>query len=175
MNNLSPSANRQIARAAGTVMFAIVLGQIAGLVRGILVANTFPDFELDAFFAANQVSETLFMLLAAGALSSAFIPTFTSFLAKDDKASAWKLASSIANLLILTLSFLAALAAIFAPQIVRYALAPGFSNDPVLFALTIELLRIQLISAVLFGLGGLIVGILNSHQVFLVPALTPSM
>jgi len=169
------SANRQIARAAGTVMFAIVLSQITGLVRGILVARAFPAHELDAFFAANRVSETLFMLLAAGALGSAFIPTFTGFLAKDDKASAWKLASSIANLLILTLSFLALLAAIFAPQIVRYALAPGFSDDPVLFSLTVNLLRIQLISVVLFSLGGLIVGILNAHQVFLIPALTPSM
>ena len=169
------SANRQIARAAGTVMFAIVLGQITGLIRGILVARAFPDFELDAFFTANQVSETLFTLLSAGALSSAFIPTITSFIAKGDKASTWKLASSIANLLILTLSSLAALAAIFAPQIVRYALAPGFSSDPALFSLTVNLLRIQLVSAVLFGLGGLIIGILNAHQVFLIPALTPSM
>jgi putative peptidoglycan lipid II flippase len=156
-------------------MFAIVLGQLTGLVRGILVARAFPDYELDAFFAANQVSETLFTLLAAGALSSAFIPIFTGFLAKNEKASAWKLASSIANLLLITLSSLAALAAIFAPQIVRYALAPGFSSDPALFSLAVNLLRIQLVSAVIFGLGGLIVGILNSHQVFLVPALTPSM
>jgi putative peptidoglycan lipid II flippase len=169
------SANRQIARAAGTVMFAIVLGQITGLLRGILVARAFPAAELDAFFAANRVSETLFTLLAAGALGSAFIPTFTGFLAKDDRASAWKLASSIANLLILTLSLIAALAAIFAPQIVRYALAPGLATDPVLFPLTVNLLRIQLASAVLFGLGGLIVGILNAHQIFLIPALTPSM
>jgi putative peptidoglycan lipid II flippase len=175
MTEAPPSANRQIARAAGTVMFAIVLGQITGLVRGILVARAFPAAELDAFFAANRVSETLFMLLAAGALGSAFIPTFTGFLAKDDKVSAWKLASSIANLLILTLSLLAALAAFFAPQIVRYALAPGLYTDSVLFPLTVNLLRIQLVSAVLFGLGGLIVGILNAHQVFLIPALTPSM
>jgi hypothetical protein len=85
MDASPPSANRQIARAAGTVMFAIVIGQITGLVRGILVARAFPDFELDAFFASNQVAETLFTLLAAGALSSAFIPTFTGFLAKEEK------------------------------------------------------------------------------------------
>ena len=175
MTTSPPSANRQIARAAGTVMFAIVLGQITGLIRGILVARAFPATELDAFFAANRVSETLFMLLAAGALGSAFIPTFTGFLAKDDKVSAWKLASSIANLLVLTLSLIAVLAAVFAPQIVRYALAPGLAADPVLFPLTVNLLRIQLVSAVLFGLGGLIVGILNAHQIFLIPALTPSM
>ena len=170
------TANTRIARAAGTVMFAILLGQIAGLVRGVLVARAFgASPELDAFFAANRVSETLFLLIAGGALGSAFIPTFTGLLAKNETDTAWRLASSIANTVTLTLSLLAALIAVFAPQVVRYALAPGLSTDPSLFALTISLLRIQLISAVIFGLGGLIVGILNAHQVFLIPALTPAL
>ncbi|HNK63049.1 MAG TPA: lipid II flippase MurJ, partial [Anaerolineales bacterium] len=170
------TANRQIARAAGTVMVAIVLGQLTGLVRGILVARAFgASPELDAFFYANRVSETLFLLVAGGALGSAFIPAFTGLLAKDDKEAAWRLASSLANAVTLALSLLALVAAFFAPQVVRYALAPGLSQDPKLFALIISLLRIQLISAVLFGIGGLIVGILNAHQVFLVPALTPAM
>ncbi len=169
------NANTQIARAAGTIMFAIVLGQIAGLVRGMIVARTFgASPELDAFFAANRVSETLFLLVAGGALGSAFIPTFTGLLAKDEKDSAWRLASSIANAVTLTLSLLAALVAFFAPQVVRYALAPGLSTNPELFTLTVSMLRIQLIAAILFGLGGLIVGILNAHQIFLVPALTPA-
>jgi putative peptidoglycan lipid II flippase len=174
---MTPSnANRQIARAAGTVMIAILFGQLAGLIRGMIVARTFgASPELDAFFAANRVSETLFLLVAGGALGSAFIPTFTGLLARDEKNSAWRLASSLANAVTLTLSFLAILSAIFAPQIVRYALAPGLSADPELFSVTISLLRIQLISAVLFGLGGLVVGILNAHQIFLIPALTPAM
>lgn len=170
------NANQQIARAAGTVMIAIVLGQITGLARSILVAGAFgASPELDAFTAANRVSETLFLLVAGGALGSAFIPTFTGLLAKDEKDSAWRLASSLANAVTLTLSLLALLFAWFAPQVVRYALAPGFSEKPELFALTVSLLRIQLVSAVLFGLGGLIVGILNAHKIFLVPALTPAM
>lgn len=170
------NANRQIARAAGTVMIAILLGQLAGLVRGILVARAFgASPELDAFFAANRVSETLFLLVAGGALGSAFIPTFTGLLAREDKDSAWRLASSLANAVTLTLSLLAALTALFAPQVVRFALAPGLAADPKLFALTVSLLRIQLVSAVLFGLGGLIVGVLNAHQIFLVPALTPAL
>lgn len=157
-------------------MFAILFGQLAGLARGIIVANIFgASITLDAFYAANRVSETLFLLVAGGALGSAFIPTFTGLLAKDDKDSAWKLAVSLAQAVLLTLSLLAALTAWYAPQVVRYALAPGFSADPEIFALTISLLRIQLISAVLFGLGGLIVGILNAHQIFLIPALTPAM
>lgn len=171
--SLSPSpANRQIARAAGTVLFAIVFGQLAGLARSMLIARSFPAIEQDAFFAANRVSETLFTLLAAGALGSAFIPTFTGLLAKDRQADAWRLASSIANLITLSLSLLAALCALFAPQIIRYALAPGLAADAHVFALTIDLLRIQLGAAVVFGLGGLVVGILNAHQVFFIPQLT---
>src|SRR3972149_6240902 len=141
------NANKQIARAAGTVMIAIVLGQITGLVRGILVARAFgASPELDAFFAANRVSETLFLLIAGGALGSAFIPTFSGLLAKNETDSAWRLASSLANAVTLTLSLLAVLAAVFAPQIVRYALAPGYADEPELLALTVSLLRIQLIS-----------------------------
>lgn len=166
------NANQQIARAAGTVMIAIVLGQIAGLARSIIVAGIFgASPELDAFTAANRVSETLFLLVAGGALGSAFIPTFTGLLAKDEKDSAWRLASSLANAVTLTLSLLALLCAFFAPQVVRYALDP----KPEIFELTVALLRIQLISAVLFGLGGLIAGILNVHKIFLIPALTPAM
>jgi putative peptidoglycan lipid II flippase len=157
-------------------MLAFIFSQLAGLARSILVGHVFgTSAELDAFFAANRVSETLFTLIAGGALGSAFIPAFTGFLAKDERSSAWRLASGVANLIVLSLSLLAVLAAIFAPQIVRYALAPGFAQDPALEMLTVDLLRIQLVSAVLFGLGGLIVGILNAHQVFLVPALTPAM
>ena len=173
---MTNNANRQIARAAGIVMFAILFGQVAGLARGILVARTFgASSQLDAFFAANRVSETLFLLIAGGALGSAFLPTFAGLLARAETDSAWRLASALANTVTLTLSLLAILLAIFAPQVVRYALASGFSEKPELFALTVSLLRIQLISAGLFGLGGLIGSILNAHQVFLIPALTPAM
>ncbi len=170
------NANRQIARAAGTVMFALLLGQFASLARSIIVAGTFgASPALDAFTAANRVSETLFLLVAGGALSSAFIPTFTGLLVRDQKDSAWRLASALANAVTLSLSLLAVFMAVFAPQVVRYALAPGLSEDPELFATTVSLLRIQLVSAVIFGLGGMVGGILNVHQVFLIPALTPAM
>jgi putative peptidoglycan lipid II flippase len=167
------NANRQIARAAGMVMLATVFGQIVGLARTIIVARTFgASAELDAFSFANRVSETLFLLIAGGALGSTFIPAFTGLLAKNDRDAAWKLASSLTNAVTFTLCLLAALTAVFAPQVVRYALAPGLVDKPQLFSLTVSLLRIQLISAVLFGIGGLVVGILNAHQVFLIPALT---
>ncbi|MFL7812075.1 MAG: murein biosynthesis integral membrane protein MurJ [Anaerolineales bacterium] len=170
------TANRQIARAAGLVTTAFVLSNITGLIRQILVANAFgTSASMEAFNAANRISETLFNLVAGGALGSAFIPTFTSLLAKEKRAEAWKLASSIFNIILIALSLLAGLAAIFAPQVVRYVIAPGFASDPAKEALTIALTRLMLPSAVLFGISGLVMGILNSHQKFFIPALTPAM
>jgi putative peptidoglycan lipid II flippase len=170
------SANRQIARAAGTVMFALVLGQIIGMVRTIIVAGAFDAGTLlDPYYTANRVPETLFLLVAGGALSSAFIPTFTGFLVKNDRAGAWHLASAIGNLAVLTLGALVILASVFAPQIVRYFLASGFAGDPAREQLTVHLLRIMLPSAVLFGLSGLLMAILNAHQKFLIPAIATSM
>lgn len=130
---------------------------------------------MEAFNAANRISETLFNLVAGGALGSAFIPTFTGLLAKEKRAEAWKLSSSIFNIILIVLTGLAILAAIFAPQVVRYLIAPGFAVDPAKEALTIALTRLMLPSAILFGLSGLLMGILNSHQKFFIPALTPAM
>lgn len=170
------TANRQIARAAGLVMAAFALNNLIGLARQIIVLNTFgTSGEMDAFIAANRVSETLFTLVAGGALASAFIPTFTSLLVKDDERGAWKLASAIANLILLILTLAAVLAAILAPLIVRYLLAPGFADDPAQEQLTVDLMRLMLPSTVLFGLSGLVIGVLNSKQIFFLPALAPAM
>jgi putative peptidoglycan lipid II flippase len=172
----SAPANRRIARAAGTVMVAFILSNLTGLVRQILVSNAFGTGpEMEAFNAANRVSETLFYLVAGGALASAFIPTFTELLTHQERRRAWRMASGIVNLVVIILSSVGILSALFAPQIVRYILAPGFSGDPYKQTLTIELTRLMLPSALLFGISGLVMGILNSHQVFFIPALTPSM
>ena len=126
-------------------MIALVLGQLFGLVRNILIAGAFDAGSvLDPYLAANRVAETLFNLVAGGALSSAFIPIFTGFLVKDDRKSAWKVASGVGNLVALSMSVLALIAAIFAPQIVRYLLASGFADDPAREQLTVHLLRIML-------------------------------
>lgn len=170
------SANRQIARAAGTVMAAFILSNLVGLARGILILRGFgTGAEMEAFNTANRLAETLFNLVAGGALASAFVPTFTGFLAHNEKARARHLASSIANLVVIILMLVSALSAVFAPQIVQYLLAPGFVNEPAKFDLTIQLLRVILPSVVIFGLSGLVMGILNANQIFLFPALAPSM
>lgn len=173
----TPSASRQIARAAGTVMLAFIFTQLLGLVRGFLIYRAFGTSEqLDSFNAANRVAELLYNLMAGGALGSAFIPTFTGMLAKGRRAEAWKLASSITNLLLLVLTSVAILAWIFAPQIVHDALFVLAPNQPVgQEQLTIALLQTLLPTVVIFGLSGLLMGILNAHQKFWLPAIAPAM
>ena len=172
----SLSANRQIARAASLVTAALVISSLTGLLRQILVARAFGTSDaMGAFIAANRIPETLFTLVAGGALGSAFIPTFTSLLAKEKRRDAWRLASSIFNLILIITILLAGLAAIYAPQLIRYVLAPGFADDPATEALAVSLTRLMLPSAVLFALSGLVMGILNSRQRFFIPALTPAM
>ena len=157
-------------------MIALALSNLANLVSLVINATTFgTEGEMDAFLAANRVSETLFVLMAGGALGSAFIPTFTGLLTKEKREQAWQLASAIANLVLLVLTLSAILAAIFAKPLVRYVLAPGFASKPTLETLTVNLLRVMLPSAVIFGLSGLVMGILNSHQKFFIPALTPAL
>jgi putative peptidoglycan lipid II flippase len=170
------TANRQIARAAGTVMAAFVLSNLAGLLRQILVSRAFgTGAEIDAFNAAARLPDLLFSLVAGGALASAFIPTFTGYLVNEDRRAAWQLASAVVNLISLILAVISALAALFAPLVVRhvlYILIPDL--DPAHFNLTVGLLRVLLLSPVIFGASGLLMGILNAHQVFLLPALAPT-
>jgi len=174
MSKIETKPQHGIARAAGTVMLAFIVSQLTGLVAKILIAGSFSaGVELDAFYAANRPSETLVTIMAGGILVSSFIPIFVKLLVKEDRRSAWKLASATANLVLVLMSLLAGLAALFSGPIVQYLLGAGFSPEKQ--ALTVSLLRIQTISIVFFGLSGLVVGILNSHQKFLMPALAPAM
>ncbi|NOZ50686.1 MAG: murein biosynthesis integral membrane protein MurJ [Chloroflexi bacterium] len=162
----------RIAQAASLVMVLFVASRAFGLLREIVIGARFgASADLDAYLAAFRLPDLLFTLVAGGALASAFIPTFSERLAHRDEAGAWELAAKVANLLVLALTVLAVLAALSARPIVEHLIAPGFS--PAQQTLTISLMRWMLISTVIFGLSGLVMGVLNSYQHFLLPALAP--
>ncbi len=172
----SAQAGRQIARAAGIVMIAYVLSTLVGIVRGIVVSQAFgTSVSLDSFNAANRVTELLFNLTAGGALGSAFIPMFTGYLTRKDQTGAWRLASGVVNSVLIVLVAVSTLMWIFAPFLVErglFALVPDSSAAQV--AETARLLRIMLPTVIIFGISGLVMGMLNAHQVFLWPALAPA-
>jgi putative peptidoglycan lipid II flippase len=166
------AGKQQIARAAGLVMALFVLSRLLGLVREMVIGARFgTSADLDAYLAAFRLPDLLFQLVAGGALGSAFIPTFTSYLAREDRDGAWRLASGVANLVLAVMTAIAAMAATLAPWLVREIIAPGF--DPTQQALTVRLMRTMLITPVIFGVSGLVMGALNAHQHFLLPAAAP--
>lgn len=155
-------------------MAATVVARLLGLARQMIVGNLFgTTLEMDAFAAANVVTETLYLVVAGGALASAFIPVFTGLLTRDDRPGAWRLASRVANLILLVVSLLSLVTALLARPVVDGLLAPDMPAAGQ--ALTAELLRIMLVSTVIFSISGLLMGILNAQQHFLLPALAPSL
>ncbi len=154
-------------------MPGLVLSTLVGLARQILVARAFgTGADLDAFLAANRLPELLFNLMAGGALASAFIPTYTGFLTRNDRAGAGRLAGALATWVSALLLLTSALAALLAGPLVDHLIAPYFQSAPQR-ALTVDLLRILLLSPTLFALSGLVMAVLNAHQRFFISALAP--
>ncbi len=162
------------ARPALWVMAAFALSNVVSLVREILVSYVFgTGAAMDAFNAASRVPDMLFNLLAGGALGSAFIPVFTELLARGQRKRAWRLASAIGTNLVLVGALVGLVVAVAAPWLVAHLLAPGFSPEQQ--GLTVRLLRVLLVTPVVFGVSGLLMALLHVHRRFLLPALAPTM
>jgi len=154
-------------------MALFLVSRVLGMLRQVTISAMFgTSSALDTYVLASRIPEAIFLIVAGGALGSAFIPAFADHLSKENRMGAWRLASAVINLTLIALTVAAALAALFAPALVRTILAPGF--DPAQQALTARLLRLMLISSVIFGVSGIVMGVLNAHQHFLLPALAPS-
>jgi len=164
--------SRRILRAATLVMALFFLSRVAGLAREMIISARFgTSADLDAYLAAFRVPDLLFQLIAGGALGSAFIPVFAGCVARRDLTGAWRVFSAVTNLVLLLLTAVTIATAAAAPWLVSTILAPGFS--PAQQALTADLMRWMLISTVIFGVSGIIMGVLNSFNHFLLPALAP--
>jgi putative peptidoglycan lipid II flippase len=160
-----------MARSSLVVMGAFVASKLVGLLRDRAIAHQFgASAQTDAYVAAFVVPDLLFTVLAGGALISAFLPVFSSALANEGEDQAWLVASGVGNIIFLVTAVLAGAAALIAPQLVAF-LTPSFPPDQQ--ALTVDIMRVVLLSTVIFSISGLQMGILNALHHFLTPALAP--
>src|SRR5258705_2059062 len=175
MNAPGPvSEERRVARHAGVVGAATMLSRVLGLVREQVMATLFgAGFASDAFNVAFRIPNLLRDLFAEGAMSSAFVPTFTAVLQRDGRAAAWAFGRRLMAWLFWVLVALCLVGGIFAPWIVR-AFAPGFSHIPGKLELTVYLTRVMLPFLPLVALAAAAMGMLNALGRFAVPALAPS-
>ena len=176
---ISPEAWRRPTAAAGSlvrnasiVALALVLSRVLGVAREVLIANRFgTSGETSAYVAAFRVPDLLFLVIMAGAFGSAFIPVFAGFLQIGDDEKAWRLASAVVTFAALAIAIAAIATFLAAEPLVRYLIAPELT--PRYQALTVDLMRLLLLSPVLLGLGIAAKGILEAQDRFLLPALAP--
>ena len=159
-----------LARRAGVVSAAVLASRILGLVREQTFALFFgAGRELDAFITAFRIPNLLRDLFAEGALSAAFVTTFAQRLTREGEASAWHLASLVVNALAVVVGGITLLGIWFAPALV-HAIAPGFGDIPGKVELTVHLTRIMFPFLLLIALAAVVMGVLNTRDVFGVPA-----
>ncbi len=167
-------SSRRLARSAGVVGAATMTSRILGLVREQVLAYWFGASDsMDAFLVAFRVPNLVRDLFAEGAMSAALVPTFSRAL-NDGRDRAWRLGNSVMNALIVVTGVLVVAAIVFAPAIVS-GLAGDFAAVPGKFELTVTLTRIMAPFLILVAMAAACMGMLNSLDVFFVPALSPAM
>jgi len=165
------SARSGLIRAGVILSATFLVSRALGYLRTVVLGATFgAGPELDAFFAAFRVPDLIFQLVAAGAMGSALIPVLAGLMASGERAHAWRVVASLANLLLAAMTVLAVAAFIGAPLLVR-ALAPGF--DEAALARTTELTRIMLAAPVFLSLGSIATAALNAEGRFTAAAIAP--
>jgi putative peptidoglycan lipid II flippase len=159
-------------KAAGIIGLAVMCSRVLGLIREAVQASLFGGGgAMDAFTAAFRIPNLLRDLFAEGALSTAFVTTFSKTIVRGGDEAAWRLANKVATMAAVVLSVICVFGILFSPQLVAI-LAPGFS--PAKAALTATLTRIMFPFILLVSLAALVMGMLNAKNIFGLPAMASS-
>ncbi len=167
----SPGDASFVARSAVLVAVLFAGDKALGMIRDIVISRTFgASAQLDAYYAAFELPDGLFTILAGSAMATTLIPILSARIGRAEHDEAWRLVSAVVNLALLIVAAVGAVAALFAPQVIQ-TVAPGFDAEQI--ALGAKLMRLVLIQTLLFTISGILVGVLRAYQHFLLPALAP--
>ncbi len=167
--------------AARTSRAAVGMGAIAalsravGFVRVLVVAAVLGTTYLgNAFQAANSVSNVLFELLAAGALSAVLVPSFVDLLDAGDQRGAEEVAGGVLGVAVVGLGAVAVIGVLAAPLLARGltlgvpAAVAAEQRELVTF-----LLRFFVPQVVLYAAGTIATAVLYARRRFAITAAAP--
>lgn len=165
-----------LARATVIVSVAMMVSRILGLLRTSLFAATFGvSPAADAYTYAFTLPDTIFNIVAGGALASAFIPVFTDYLIKrKDSSTAWHVASSAFNIATLALTIFAGICIVFASPILHLLVPTQFTPQRGVTPIgpqIVTLTQVMLLQPIFLGAATMGVAVLQARQRFLLPAL----
>lgn len=164
------SRQSSILSGASILMVTVFASRFLGLLRDRLLNHYFTSGNSQIFWAAFNLPDLLFQVLVLGALSVAFVPIFTEYLHKSEEKEAFEFASNILNLSLLAFGVLSLIAFILIDPI-NHILVPGFTEAQ--RQTTDTLTRIILFPQLLLVIGSFFIGVSNSYQRFIAPALAP--
>jgi putative peptidoglycan lipid II flippase len=167
---------RRWTRAATRMGAVTAVSRVFGFVRVLVIAAVLgTTFLGNAFQAANSVSNVVFELVAAGALSAVLVPTFVQLLEKGDDAEANRLTSGLLGLALVGLGAITLVAMAFAP-LIAHLLTIGVADDAVAAqqrALETYLLRWFLPQIVLYAWAAIATAVLYARRHFAITAAAP--
>ncbi len=182
--NSASTKGATVARAGGIMMLSLLLSRVLGLVRNTVMVSQFGiGLDADAYRVAVAIPDTLFMLIAGGGLSSAFIPVFSELYYTQRIKESWKAFSVIVTLCSIAVTILIGLAWIAAPLIAGFmtqgktyhvtttTLAPV---TPTYVAQVVRMGRIMLPAQFAFLVGSILLGTLYARKQFAAPGLAPN-
>jgi len=170
-----PQSGSRLARSAGIIGLATMASRVLGLVREQVMAYVFgAGNAMDAFNIAFRIPNLLRDLFAEGAMSAAFVPTFTRQLTSEGKPPAWRLGNNVINALLVVTVPLVVLGVVFAGPLVRFY-AADYARVPGKLENTILLTRVMLPFLTLVAVAAALMGMLNALRRFFVPAVAPAM
>ncbi len=164
----------KLSKAAFLVAASFGINKILAIVRQLIIARQFGlSSELDVFNVANNVPDMIYALISGGAIAVAIIPVMTEVMTHENRESAWKVFSQVANFAFLVTIALSVLTAVFAWPLVQNPLgkAPGLDLEQQ--ALVVRLMRLNLVATLIFSMAGLLIAGLQANQHFLLPAIGP--
>jgi putative peptidoglycan lipid II flippase len=165
----------RLARSAGTVGLATMASRVLGLLRDVVYASLFGAGDhMDAFRVAFRIPNLVRDLFAEGAMSAAFVPTFTRRLTTEGRDSAWRLGNLVISMLVVVTGVIALVGVLAAEPLTRL-FAGGYAAVPGKLELTVTLTRVMFPFLVLVAAAVAFMGMLNSLRHFFVPALSPAM
>lgn len=168
----------KLAKSAGLIGIATLASRLLGVAREQALAAVFgasASPQMDAYNVAFRIPNLLRDLFAEGAMTAAFVPTFTRTLTAEGKQAAWRVGNLVMNGLLLITGLIVLLGIWFAPEITLALAEERFTSREGALPLTVQLTRIMLPFLMTLAVAAAMMGMLNSLRQFFIPSLSPAM
>lgn len=152
------------------LIITLTLSNVLGLIRDRFLTKNIDTYFLDVYYASFRIPDLIFNFLILGAISSAFIPVFSDFLAQKKEKDGFRITNELLNICVIVMVISAIILFFLMPYIIPL-IVPKFDAERM--KQTILLSRLLMITPVFFSISYIFSGILNCYKRFLVYSLAP--